>query len=91
MKRPQFGLRLMLLVVALAAAIIGWQTALYRLRQIDKKGEREGLQLLVQYFERDAAKEQEALENGDGWAASRLQRTREEIARLQERIDDLKH
>jgi hypothetical protein len=27
MKRPQFGLRLMLLVVTLAAAILGWRAA----------------------------------------------------------------
>jgi hypothetical protein len=37
MKRPQFSLRLMLLVVALAAAIIGWRTAIQDLRRIDQR------------------------------------------------------
>jgi hypothetical protein len=37
MKRPQFGLRLMLLVVALAASILGWRTAVEESRRIDQR------------------------------------------------------
>jgi hypothetical protein len=35
MKRPQFSLELMLLLVALAASILGWRTAVQELRRIE--------------------------------------------------------
>jgi hypothetical protein len=51
MKRPQFSLRLVLLVVALAAAIFGWRAAAERLNRIDRNGERYRLQLTIDALE----------------------------------------
>jgi hypothetical protein len=51
MNRPQFGLRLMLLVVALAAVIFGWRAAVERLNRIDRNGERYRLQLTIDTLE----------------------------------------
>jgi hypothetical protein len=38
MKRPQFNLRLMLLVVALVATIIGWRAAVEHLHRVNQIG-----------------------------------------------------
>ena len=45
MKRPQFSLRLLLLVTALIASVVGWRTAVYRYeREIRKLTERKQVQ-----------------------------------------------
>ncbi len=52
MKRPQFGIRLMLLLVALAAMIFGWRAAVEQVRGEDRNGERSELQLSVRQSEK---------------------------------------
>src|SRR5262249_34968202 len=93
MKRPQFGLRLMLLVVALFAAIIGWQSALFRLRQIDRKGEREGAQIFHKYLVDLKTRLDDQVKNGSQseaqLAASELPWVNKSIDEWKDKIENL--
>ena len=52
MKRPQFSLRLILLVVALFAAIFAWRSAVNQRYMEDKNGELTGLRMFLRYSEK---------------------------------------
>ena len=52
MKRPQFSLRLMLLVVALIASLIGWQTAIEQKRRNDRNSELKWEQSTLAQYEK---------------------------------------
>jgi len=79
--------------VALAAAIIGWQTALYRLRQIDKRGEREGQQIYLKYLVDLKTRLDDQVKNGPkaqaGIANYELRYVNAELGKAKDRIDEL--
>ena len=91
MKRLQFGSRLMLLLVALAATIFGWRAAVEQARREDRNGERSELQLSARSSEKTRAANVELLKSDDevvrAEAARQVKRYDENIANLKERID----
>jgi hypothetical protein len=66
MKRPQFGLRLLLLILALCAVCVSWGVAVDRQRQADRNGQRGTLDALVKYLEVSVRGEEELLSGSDG-------------------------
>ena len=54
----------MLLLVALAAAIIGWRTAVETLRRIDVNGQRQGLDMYIRHTEKDIANCEQKVNDG---------------------------
>jgi hypothetical protein len=91
MKRPQFGFRLMLLLVTLVATIFGWRAAVEQVRREDRNGERFELQLSVRQSEKTRAAYEELLKSDDevvrAEATRQVKRYDENAANLKARID----
>ena len=94
MKRPQFSLRLMLLLVALAASIVGWRTAVQQQRRIDQRAQTDWLMHMLK-LQRVACQRriddyQELMQNPRVGDLSRLVNGYQAaIVRLDEEIEEL--
>jgi hypothetical protein len=86
MKRPQFGIRLMLLVVALFATIFGWRAAVEFGRQEERKPNRKTLRMIARMTEQWTA---ELKDNPGryGWTPSQ---TAEELKRQEKMLNETK-
>ncbi len=97
MKRPQFSLRLMMLVVALTATIFGWLAARPQLQRIDRAGQCTDHELTLKYLENyDAKLDDEIrffgeLQNNDPSAGTAKTEKLNQKASLQNRIAELKN
>ena len=94
MKRPQISLRLMMLLVALAATVIGWRTAVEQVRRENRKGERESLQLNISELEKYIDRWKQTLDQPNSrWshaeAMEAIKMFEGQIAEAKKRIDDL--
>jgi hypothetical protein len=94
MKRPQFSLRSMLLIVALAAAIIGWRTAVNQTQAEDRIGQRRSLELTVVQLQRQIESSKAKLNRpDDGWthelAKSEIEYDQTQLVRIKRQIDEL--
>lgn len=72
MKRPQFGLRLLLLIVALAASLLAVQRARWSVEESDRQAEIDDLQVVIKVAEPRGW--------NVTWEHRRLQKLRPELA-----------
>ena len=89
MKRPQFGLRLILLIVALCAVIVSWRVAVDRIRQPDRYGVRLTIQVRIAISESVLAADERMLADADLMAnadPTMRQLTQDDIRELKARI-----
>jgi hypothetical protein len=88
MKRPQIGLRLMLLLITLLATIFGWRAAVEQAHREDRNGERFTWQLIVHEFEKQKAEQEERIRTIDAPLAQ--EQIAQQIKEIDERIADTK-
>ena len=89
MKRPQFSLRLMLLIVALIASLVGWLTAVEQEKRENRNGERRMLQQTLAQLEADKSRLEQRLIVGASNRLNAMRPLQSQISNLKQRIDEL--
>jgi uncharacterized protein HemX len=87
--RPQFSLRLMLLIVALIASLVGWRTAVEQEKRENRSGERRMLQQTLAQLEADKSRLEQRLIVGESNRLKLMTPLQSQISDLKQQIDEL--
>ena len=89
MKRPQFSLRLMLLIVALIASLVGRRTAVEQEKRENRNGERMMLQQTLAQLATDKSRLEQRLIVGASNRLNQMTPLQSQISDVKQRIDKL--